>query len=430
MSQNNERIAIIGGMRTPFARARTAYAKMTPAQLGGIAIKETVSATGIDPKLIDEIFFGIVSAPSEGSNIAREALFDSGLPQSISATGINRYCASSIEATATLATKIQSGQISIGLAGGVESISSVRALFTLKATNFFQDIAKAKTLSQRLQLLTQFNPQMLAPQAPAIVEATTGLTMGQSADLMAREFKVGREEQDQYALESHQKAAKAWDRGFYNSHVCKVATPDGKVIERDTDIRADSSIEKLGRLKPVFYKDGTITAGNASPLTDGASGLLLMTESKAKELGLKPLGFIKSYSGTAVDIRTEPLLIAPAYAIPKALKAASLTWDQMDLYEIHEAFAGQVLATLKAIESAEWAKTKLGLNQAIGKVDLSKLNPNGGSIPLGHPFGATGGRVILQALHQLKNSNKQYGLISVCAASGLGSVMIVEACPN
>ena len=425
MSQ--ERIAIIGGVRTPFARARTAYQKMSAAQLGGIALKEAVSITGIDPKLIDQIYFGIVSAPAEGSNIAREALFDSGLPPTIPCTGINDYCASGMEAAAGIAAKISAGQISVGLAGGVESISSVRALFSLEATDYFQEIGKAKTNAQRFSLLTKFKPAFFAPQAPGIKEPTTGLTMGQSADLMARLFKVGREEQDQYALESHQKAAKGWADGFFQSHVCKVPTPDGKVIERDTDVRADASLEKMAKLKPVFYKDGTITAANASPLTDGASAVLLMSESKAKELGLKPLGFIKSYAAAAVDIATEPLLIGPAYAIPKALKAAGLTWDQLDLYEIHEAFAAQVLSTLRAIESPEFAKTKLGLPQAIGKVDLKKLNPNGGSIPIGHPFGATGGRMILQTLHELKKSGKQYGLISVCAAGGLGSVMILES---
>jgi acetyl-CoA acyltransferase len=317
--------------------------------------------------------------------------------------------------------------MSVGVAGGVESISSIRALFSLKATNFFGDLMKAKTVPQRLQILSRFRPDLLAPQVPGIVEPTTGLSMGQSADLMAREFKVGREEQDRYALDSHAKATKGWESGFFNSHVCKVATPDGKVIERDTDPRSDSSMEKLAKLKPVFYKDGTITAGNASPLTDGASALLLMKESRAKELGLKPLGFIKGYSATAINIMTEPLLIAPAYGIPKALKSAGLTWDQLDLIEIHEAFAGQVLATFKAIESDEFAKTKLGLDKAIGKIDHSKVNPNGGSIPLGHPFGATGGRLILQTLHELRNSGKRHGLISVCAASGLGSVMILES---
>ena len=425
MSQ--ERIAVIGGVRTPFARARSVYAKMSASQLGGIALREAVSVTGIDPKLIDEVYFGIVSAPAEGSNIAREALFDSGLPPTTPATGINRYCASAMEATAGIAAKISAGQIEIGLAGGVESISSVRALFSLQATNYFQDIAKAKTLGQRLALLSQFKAAFLAPNAPGIKEPTTGLTMGQSADLMARLFNVSRQEQDQYALESHQKAHAAWERKFFETHVCNVATPDGKVIQRDTDVRADSSIEKLGKLKPVFYSDGTITAGNASPLTDGASALLLMKESKAKELGLKPLGYIKGYAAAGIDIQTEPLLIGPVYAIPKVLKLAGITWDQLDLIEIHEAFAGQVLATLRAIESDTFAKEKLGLSKAIGKVDLSKLNPNGGSISMGHPFGATGGRLILQTLHQLKQSGKQHGLISVCAAGGLGSVMILES---
>ncbi len=422
-----ERIAIIGGVRTPFARARTVFQKMSPAQLGGIALREAVAVTGVDPNLIDEVFFGIVSAPAEGSNIAREALFDSGLPQTIPCTGINRYCASSLEAAASIAAKISSGQIETGLAGGVESISSVRALFSLEATDYFQDLAKAKTTQQRLGLLAKFKPHFLAPQAPGIKEPTTGLTMGQSADLMAREFKVSREEQDQYAIDSHKKAHAAWERKFYQTHVCKVATPDGKVIERDTDVRSDSSMEKLSKLRPVFYKDGTITAANASPLTDGASAVVMMSESKAKSLGLKPLGFLKSYAAAAIDIRTEPLLIGPAYAIPKALKMAGMTWDQLDLYEIHEAFAGQVIATVRAIESAEFAKNKLGLPSAIGKVDPSKFNLNGGSIPIGHPFGATGGRLILQTLHQLKEMGKQTGLISICAAGGIGAVMILES---
>jgi acetyl-CoA acyltransferase len=422
-----ERIAIIGGVRTPFARARTAYQKMSASQLGGIALREAVSLTGIDPNLIDEIYMGIVSAPAEGSNIAREAQFDSGLPPTIASTGINRYCASAMEAAAGIAAKITSNQIEIGIAGGVESISSVRALFSLEATNYFQDIAKAKTMGQRLGMLSKFKGAFLAPNAPGIKEPTTGLTMGQSADLMARHFKVGRTEQDQYALESHQKANAAWEKGFFSSHVCKVATPDGKVIERDTDVRADSSLEKLGKLRPVFYQDGTITAGNASPLTAGASAVLMMKESRAKALGLKPIGFLKSYAAAGVDIQNEPLLIGPVYAIPKALKMAGLTWDQLDLYEVHEAFAGQVLATLRAVESDVFAKEKLGLSQAIGRIDSSKLNPNGGSISMGHPFGATGGRLILQTLHQLKASGKQYGLISVCAAGGLGSVMILES---
>jgi acetyl-CoA acyltransferase len=426
MNQSNERIAIIGGARTPFARARSVFHKMSPAALGGVALREAVSKTGILPHLIDEIYFGIVSAPAEGSNISREALFDSGLPPTIACTTINRYCASAMEAAAAIAAKITAGQIEIGLAGGVESISSVRALFSMEATDFFQDIAKAKSMGQRLGLLAKFKAAFLAPNAPGIKEPTTGLSMGQSADLMARQFKVTREEQDQFALKSHQNASAAWERGFYQKHVCKVATPDGKVVERDTDVRADSKIEKLRTLKPVFYKDGSITAANASPLTDGASAVLLMKESKAKELGLKPMGFLKSYAVGSIDIQTEPLLIGPVYAIPRALKDAGITWDQLDIYEIHEAFAAQVLATVKAIESAEFCKEKLGLSSAIGKVQTDRLNVNGGSISIGHPFGATGGRMILQTLEALNERKQKYGIISVCAAGGLGSVMVLE----
>lgn len=422
-----DRIVVVSGTRTPFARARSAFQKMPPSALGGVTLRETVARAGIDPKLIDETYFGIVSAPAEGSNIARESIFDSGLPPQIPATTVNRYCASSLEAVAGIAAKITAGQIEIGLAGGVESISSIRALFSNEATDFFQDLAKAKTLGQRLGLLSKFKPKYLAPQAPGIKEPTTGLTMGQSADLMARQFKVTREEQDQYALESHQKAHNAWERGFYGKHVVPVATPDGKVVERDTDIRADSSMEKLAKLRPVFYKDGTITAANASPLTDGAASVLLMTESKAKELGLTILGAIRSYATAAIDVQKEPLLIGPVYAIPTALKRAGITWDQLDLYEVHEAFAAQVLSTIRAIESDGFAREKLGLDRAIGKVDRSKLNVNGGSVPLGHPFGATGARVVIQALQALRENGKNLGLISICAAGGIGAVMVVEA---
>jgi acetyl-CoA acyltransferase len=423
----SDRIVVVEGTRTPFARARSVYHRMPASALGGVVLKETVARSGIDPKLIGELYFGIVSPPAEGSNVARESLFDSGLPATIPCTTVNRYCASSNEAVGGIMAKILSGQIEIGLAGGVESISSIRALFSAKATDFFQDIAKAKTLAQRLAMLQKFSPSLLAPHAPGIKEPTTGLSMGQSADLMSRQFKVGRKEQDQYALESHLKAHRAWEDGFYKTHVVSVSTPDGKLVERDTDVRSDSSLEKLGSLRPVFYPDGTITAGNASPLTDGASAVLLMKESKARELGLKPLAVIRASVAAGVDIQKEPLLIGPIYAIPRALKSAGIEWKNIDLLEIHEAFAGQVLSSIRAIESDTFAKEKLGLSAAIGSVDHSRVNVHGGSIPLGHPFGATGTRMILQTVHGLRRTQKSLGLISVCAAGGLGAVMVIEA---
>ncbi len=422
-----ERIVIVNGTRTPFVRARTVFKKMPPSMLGGVVLRETVARSDIDPSLIDEVYFGIVSPPAEGTNVSREALFDSGLPPTIPCTTVNRYCASAAEAVAGIAAKIGSGQIDIGIAGGVESISSIRALFSQEATDYFQDFARAKSPAQKLAHLAQFKPGLLAPHAPGIKEPTTGLTMGQSADLMARQFEIAREEQDRYALESHQKAHRAWENGFYKSHVAIVATPDGKAIDRDTDVRADSTLEKLATLKPAFYKDGTITPGNASPLTDGASAVLMMRESKAKELGLKPIGVLRSYAAVGVDIQKEPLLIGPAFAIPRALKMAGVKWEDLDLLEIHEAFAAQVLSTIRAIESPSWAKEKLGLDRAIGTVDPSRLNINGGSIPLGHPFGATGGRMVLQLLHGLREKKKNLGLISICAAGGLGSVLVLEA---
>lgn len=425
MSQ--DRVVIVSGVRTPFARARTVFQKMPASSLGGIAMRETIARAAIDPKRVDEIYYGIVSAPAEGSNVAREALFDSGLPPEIPCTTVNHYCASALEAVGGIAAKIGAGQIKVGMAGGVESISSIRALFSQEATDFFSDFAKMKSMGQKLAHFKKFAPSFLAPNAPGIKEPTTGLSMGQSADLMARLFHVSRAEQDKYAVDSHLKAHAAWERGFYRSHVVPVGTPDGKVIDRDTDVRSDTSVEKLQGLRPVFYKDGTITAGNASPLTDGASACLLMSESAAKEMGVRPLGAIRAYTSAAVNIKKEPLLIGPAYAIPRALKSAGISWGDIDLIEMHEAFAAQALSTVRAIESPSFAKEKLGLSQAIGTVDFSRLNVNGGSIPLGHPFGATGVRVMLQALHELRARKKSLGLISVCAAGGLGGVMIVEA---
>jgi acetyl-CoA acyltransferase len=421
------RVAVISGVRTPFVKSGTAFKKMGPNALGGVAIRETMARSGVDPKLVEEVYFGIVSAPAEGTNVSREALFDSGLPASIPCTTVNRYCASSAEAASVIVSKIQSGQIEVGIAGGVESISSIRALFGQEATDHFQNLGRAKTFGQKLAWLKNFKASYLTPHAPGIKEPTTGLTMGQSADLMTRKFKITRQAQDQFAYESHKKAAAAWANGFFSTHVVSVATPDGKICDRDNNVRDDTTVEKLSELRPVFYKDGSITAGNASPLTDGASAALLMSESKAKELGVKPLGFIKGFGVAAVDIQKEPLLIGPVYAIPKALKAAGIQWNDLDLIEIHEAFAGQVLSTIAAIESKEFCKEKLGMDSAIGNVDRTKVNINGGSIPLGHPFGATGTRLILQTLHQLKMRNQKLGLISICAAGGLGLVVIVEA---
>jgi acetyl-CoA acyltransferase len=422
-----DRVVVVAGARTPFVRARSVFAKLGPAALGGIALRETVARSGIEAKAIDEIYFGIVSPPAEGSNISREALFDSGLPPTIPCTTVNRYCASASEAVAGIVAKIQAGQIEVGIAGGVESISSVRALFSQEATDFFSDVSKLKTPGQKVSHLGKLKLAYFAPNAPGIKEPTTGLSMGQSGDLMARQFDVSRREQDEYAVASHHKAAKGWEDGFFANHVVGVPTKDGTIIEKDTDIRPDTSVEKLSGLRPVFYKDGSITAGNASPLTDGASAVLLMKESKARELGLKPIAAIRSVAAAAVDIGKEPLLIGPVYAIPRALKAAGITWNDLDLIEIHEAFAAQVLATFRAIESDSFAKEKLGLGGKIGSVDMSKVNPHGGSIPLGHPFGATGTRMVLQAAHGLHRKKKQLALISVCAAGGLGAVMVVEA---
>ncbi len=401
-----DRVAIVAGVRTPFVRARGVFRHLPASTLGGAVLQETVTRSGIDPSLIEDITLGIVCAPAEGTHVAREALFDSVLPRSIPCTTVNRYCASSSEAIACVTAKILSGAIDTGLAAGVESLSSVRALFSHEATDFFQSMQSAKTFKTRLNAFKHLKSSHFIPEAPGIKEPTTGLTMGQSADLMARLFQISRNDQDAYARDSHKKAFAAWESKLYN--VMPLMGAQGGLIERDTDVRQDT--EKLASLRPVFYPDGTVTAGNASPLTDGASSVLLMRASKAQELGLPILGTIRSIASSAIDISKEPLLIAPIYAVPKALKQAGVTLADIDAIEMHEAFAAQVLATVKTLA-----------------IDMNKMNLWGGSVALGHPFGATGVRLLLQLLAILKHTQKNLGLISICAAGGLGMSMVVEA---
>lgn len=426
---NGRRVAIIGGVRTPFARAWTAYHEMSAADLGSAAARELLARTEIDPTEVDALVFGIVAAPHAGPNVAREIQFRSEIPASAPAFSVQMYCASSARAILDGAGEIVRGDADTVVAGGTESMSQVRAIFTEEATEAFQAAMKARSTSARLAAFTRIKPKDLKPEAPGLEEPTTGLTMGQSAELMAKEWGITREEQDAYALSSHEKAAAATDGGRFEEEVVPVAVPPkfDPVIDSDTDIRRDSSLEKLAALKPVFDKRyGSITAGNSSPLTDGASAVLLMSEEKAKAEGYQPLGYLRSAGMAALDLKKEGLLMGPAYATPIALKRAGLEMKDIELVEMHEAFAAQMLCVLRAFESEEWAAAKLGRSSAIGAISPDILNRNGGSIAIGHPFGATGARLAMTLLYEMKRQDKSLGLATMCAAGGLGVSLILE----
>jgi acetyl-CoA acyltransferase len=429
MSSNGRRVAVIEGVRTPFARAWTAYDRLSAADLGSVATRELLARSELDPGEVDSLVFGIVAAPDTGPNVAREIQFRTEIPKDKPAYSVQMYCASSARAVVDAAGEIARGDADVVIAGGVESMSSVRALFSPEATDAFQRAAKAKTTAQRLSAFKDIKPKHLKPQAPGLEEPTTGLSMGQSAELMGKAMGITREEQDQYALESHQKAATATDDGKLAEEIVAVSPPPkfDPTVATDTDIRRDTSLEKMAKLRAVFdRKNGRITAGNSSPLTDGGSAVLLMSEEKAKALGYEPKGYLKAAAMSALDMREEGLLMGPAYATPRALDRAGMSMSDLDLIEMHEAFAAQVLCNLQAFSSASWAKDKLGRDSAIGAIDPNKLNINGGSIAIGHPFGATGARLVMTLLNSMVREDKGTGLATMCAAGGLGLSLIFE----
>jgi acetyl-CoA acyltransferase len=362
-------------------------------------------------------------------NIAREIVLATGMPRDIDAFSVSRACATSYQSTVSVAEAILSGAIDCGIAGGADSTSDVPITVSKKLSRALLEASKAKTLPERLKAFARLSPRDWLPVPPALVEYSTGLSMGESAEKMAKENHISREEQDRFAHESHTKAARAWNEGRFDGEVMTVFVPQGHGYEpyaRDNVVRFDSQLEGYAKLKPVFdRKYGTITAGNSSPLTDGASAVLLMREDKAKAMGLTPLGYIRSYAFAALDPRGQ-MLMGPSYATPIALDRAGLELRDLDVIDMHEAFAAVVLSNLRAFASASFATEKLGRSKPIGEIDPEKLNPNGGSIALGHPFAATGTRQIVQTLRELHRRGGQFGLCTACAAGGLGAAMVLE----
>ena len=424
---NGRRVAIVAGVRTPFAKAGTAFKTISAIDLGKLCVAELLQRTNLDGKEVQALVFGTVIPSVLAPNIAREVSLLPLLPKGVQAYSVSRACASSNQAITDVADQIALGHIDVAIAGGSESLSNIPILHSQGFAETLVLASKARSLPARLRTLARLRPKDFIPVTPAIAEPSTGETMGQSGEKMAKLNAIAREEQDHFALRSHRLAAAGTADGRLTAEIMPVYVPPKfeSVLTSDNGIREDTSYEQLAALKPVFdRKYGSVTAGNSSPLTDGGACVLLMSEEKAKALGYPPLGIIRSYAYAALD-PGEQLLQAPVLAAPVALKRAGLSLKDMDLVEMHEAFAAQVLSNLKGFESKSWAE-RAGFSQPVGEVDRAKLNVMGGSIAIGHPFGATGARITTTLLHELRRRDGQFGLMTVCAAGGMGFAMVVE----
>ena len=424
---NGRRVAIVAGVRTPFARSGTTLKDYTALDLGKFAVAELMQRTNLDGALVDLLVYGTVLPSVTAPNIAREVSLLPHFPRTVQAYTVGRACASANQAITDAADQIALGHADIAVAGGAESLTQVPILHSRGMSEVLVAASKAKSMSQRLSSFARLRPRDLVPITPAISEPSTGESMGQSADKMAKLNGISREAQDRFALRSHRLAAVGTTDGRLTAEIAPMPVPPSYATMMSTDngIRSDSSYEQLSVLKPVFDRlYGTVTAGNASPLTDGASAVLLMSEDRAKALGYTPLAFIKSYAYAAVD-PGEQLLQAPVLAAPMALARAGLTLRDMDLVDMHEAFAAQVLSNIQGLASKAWA-ARAGFSVATGEIDESRLNVMGGSLSIGHPFGATGGRIVTSLCNELARRGGQFGLLTVCAAGGMGHAMVVE----
>lgn len=421
------RVAIVAGCRTPFARSGSTFRDVPAVALARHAARELLYRSDIDPAVVDEVVVGQVVPSVLVPNVAREVSLLPQFPRTIPAYTLNRACASAAQAITNAADQVRLGHADVVLAGGVESLSDIPVLHSRRFSQLLVEASRAKTLGQRLGVFARVRPKDLVPVTPAIAEPSTGESMGQSAEKMAKENHITREAQDRVALMSHERAAAGTADGRLTAEIVPWfgGRQGDEVTTSDNGIRTDTSLEQLAKLRPVFDRQyGSVTAGNASPLTDGAAMVLLMAEERARELGCEPLAFIRSYAVAAVDPGWQ-LLMGPAYAVPKALARAGITWGDLDLVEIHEAFAAQVLSNAQAWASPEWAQ-RLGLAAPVGEVDWARTNVMGGSIAIGHPFGATGARLVTTLAHEMKRRSARYGLVSICAQGGMGSAVVLE----
>jgi acetyl-CoA acyltransferase len=425
MSQT--RVAIIAGCRTPFMKANGAFQNMTALDLGKACVAELINRTECNLKEIEEIVYGTAIGKPSSPNIAREIGLALGIPKTVPAHTVQMACATGVRAIASAAASIALGHSHIAIAGGAESLSDVPIMISEPFRRIVLEANSKKTQEEKMYTMMQVKLQDMLPVPISISEPYTGLTMGEHCELMNREWGITREEQDEYAYRSHLLAGKAIDDGRLKAEIAPVFAPKDYVpVSEDDLVRKNPDRAKINSLKPAFDKEfGTITPANSSPLTDGASAVLLMSEERAKALGYTPLGFIKTYAFTGLDPEVG-LLLGPTYATAKALDQAKLSLKDMDLIDMHEAFAGQVLCNLRAFSSKKFAEERLGRSEPVGEIDLERFNVCGGSISVGHPFGATGARILTTLANEMNRRNSQYGMLTVCAGGALGTTLIIE----
>jgi acetyl-CoA C-acetyltransferase len=424
MSDTLRKIAVIGGSRIPFCRSNSIYSEKTNLDMLTASLEGLVNRFSLDGKQLDEVVAGAVTTHSKDWNLAREALLTTGLSPLTPGITLQQACGTSLQAALMIGAKIASGQIECGIAAGTDTTSDPPISFGRKFSQRLVKAGAARTAKQRLRAFKGFSPAELKPVLPANGEPRTGLSMGQHCERMAREWSIAREDQDRLAMESHQKAARAYDEGYFD----ELVTPWGGV-SRDNNIRGDSNMEKLGSLRTVFSKsdDATLTAGNSTPLTDGAAAVLLASEEWAQANDLPIQAYITAGRTSAVDfVNDEGLLMAPTVAVSEMLQRTGLALQDFDYYEIHEAFAAQVLCTLAAWESDDYCKRRLGLDNALGAIDRSRMNIKGSSLAVGHPFAATGARIVGNLAQIIEESGSGRGLISICTAGGMGVAAIME----
>ena len=424
MTDAARRVAVIGGSRIPFARSHTNYARKSNLDMLSAAIQGLVDRYELGGCEIDEVMAGAVISHSRDFNLAREAVLSTSLSPLTTGITVQQACGTSLQAALSLGAKIASGQIECAIAAGSDTTSDAPIVFGEKFSRRLIAASTARSAGQKLKAFKGFSFGELKPQSPTNSEPRTGLSMGQHCERMAREWEIPRESQDRLALESHQKAARAWDEGFFDDLV-----RPWHGMARDNNIRTDSDMEKLAALKTVFSRrpDATLTAGNSTPLTDGAASVLLASESWARSRGLPIQAYITAGRSASVDfVHDEGLLMAPTVAVSRMLEQTGLSLQDFDFYEIHEAFAAQVLCTLRAFESEDYCRDRLGRKEAMGGIDRSKLNTKGSSIAVGHPFAATGARIVATLGQILENAGSGRGLISVCTAGGMGVTAIME----
>lgn len=422
-----ERIAITFGIRTPFCKANGVMRDLEADDLGAFIVSELLARSNIPPEQVDELIFGNVMSPPQDANIARIVSVKGGLPNKVPAFTVSRNCASGLESIVTAADKILLGRGQIIIAGGTESMSNFPISIRKGYKDFLQRLSKAKNFKQKLSTLLSFRPNFLIPEIPDIADPICGLSMGQTAEILSREFKITREEQDAFSLLSQERASKAINDGRFADEIAPIPLPPkyATIQLQDDGPRANQTLDSLTKLKPIFDRvTGTVTAGNSSQVTDGAAAVILMKESKAKELGIKPLGYIRDYA--VAGLEPSRMGLGPAFAISKVLEKTGLKLSDFDLIEINEAFAAQVLAVIKACASDGFARKELGREHALGTIDLEKLNVNGGAIALGHPLGASGTRLVITLLKELNRRKKNMGLASLCIGGGQGQAIVVE----